>query len=98
MKITRDWLDKNNACPDGVAWFSAQSKTDSTEILHALLADENGDALSWANWLIVRVMKQKDCIANAIFAARAVLDIYERNFPTDTRPRLAIEAAEAVLC
>ena len=69
-------------------------KTDSLTVLESLISD---DELSWANWLIVRVMERKQCLAYAIFSAEQVLDIFEKRHPEDKRPRKAVEAARAVL-
>lgn len=53
--------------------------------------------LRWVNWLIVRVMNKEQRVRYAIFAAEQVLKFYEKKFPSDTRPRNAIEAAKTWL-
>jgi hypothetical protein len=40
---------------------------------------------------------KKDSVAFAIYAAELVIDIYEKKYPGDKRPRQAIEAAKKVL-
>lgn len=94
MTLTLDWLKAKRACEEGVKWFTAQTKTDAIEVLDALIADGRPD---WASWLIVRVMTRQQQLAYAIFAAEQVLALYEKKHPEDKRPRLAIEAARAVL-
>jgi len=47
--------------------------------------------LQWKKWT------KKDSVALAIFAAELVIDNYEKEYPNDTRPREAIEAAKMVL-
>ena len=42
-------------------------------------------------------MTKKQYVAYAIFAAEQVIDIYEKQYPIDDRPRMAIEAAKKVL-
>jgi hypothetical protein len=42
-------------------------------------------------------MERKQYLAYAIFAAEQVLENYEKQYPDDKRPRLAIEAAKKVL-
>jgi hypothetical protein len=42
-------------------------------------------------------MNKKQAVQYAIFAAEQVIDIYERKYPNDKRPRNAIEAAKAYL-
>ena len=94
MKITKDWLKKKSACALGVAWFNAQQETDGATVVKKLMLENHFD---WANWLIVRVMERKQCLAYAIFAAEQVLDIFEKKYPGDKRPRLAIKAAKQCL-
>ena len=48
-------------------------------------------------WFITRVMTKKQAVQYAVFAAEQVIDIYERKYPDDQRPRKAIEAAKEYL-
>ena len=93
-RITKAWLTKQHACPEGIAWFQAQKATAPVPVLRALMTEKR---LDWANWLIVRCMTYKQYVAYAIFAAEQVLELYERQYPDDKRPRHAIEAAKACL-
>ena len=99
MKITKRWLEDKGTCPDGIAWFTAQTETDGGAIVRKLMAEypKNGNGLTWANWLIVRILPRKKMIRYAIFAAEQVIEIFEAEYPDDKRPREAIEAAKAVL-
>jgi hypothetical protein len=94
MKITKSWLNKKDACPNGIAWFEKRDDVEPLAVLKALIADNKPD---WANWLIVRVMTRPQYLAYAIFAAEQVIDIYEKKYPGNDKPRIAIEAARAVL-
>jgi len=95
MKITREWLQKHNACSGGLEWFNAyQGESSATSIINALM---NADKFPWANWLIVRTMTRKQYLAYAIFAAEQVIDIFETCYPNDDRTRTAIKAARLVL-
>ena len=94
MKITQDWLNEQNACSEGIRWFKDQKKTDAIDVLNALIKDNQ---LEWANWTIVRVMTRPQYLAYAIYAAEQVIDIYEKKYPEDKRPRKAIDAAKSVL-
>ena len=94
MKITLGFLEEKNACKKGVVWFVNQKETDAVLVLNALINDKK---LDWANWLIVRVMDRAQRLAYAIYAAEQVIDIYEKKYPTDDRPRKALEAAKRVL-
>ena len=93
-KLTLRFLQSKGACSDGVAWFKAQKETDIIKVLHALEIDNHWN---WANWLIVRVMSRPQYLSYAIFAAEQVIEIYEKRYPGNKKPRQAIEAAKAVL-
>ena len=94
MEITKEWLNEKGACSEGVEWFSHSSHSEPLIVLKNLISE---DHLDWANWLIVRVMDRMRYLRYAIYAARQVLDIFEKKYPADNRPRKAIEAAIAVL-
>ena len=93
MKITKKWAISNNACQGGVDWLLGQKETDGEKLVAKVMSHN----LDWANWLVVRLMTHKQQIKYAIYAAKQVIDIYERKYPEDKRPRLAIEAAENYL-
>jgi len=93
MKINKEWLKEKSVCSEGVKWFKARKfKTDS-QVIGDLMAD---DKLEWANWVIARIMKRKQYLSYTIFAAEQVLELFEKKYPDDKRPREAIEAARAV--
>ena len=92
MKITKEWLEKENACIDGLEWFTKQNKEFEPVPLLNLLIKKN--QLDWTNWLVVRVMDYRQYVSYAVFAAEQVIDIFEKEFPDDKRPREAIEAAK----
>jgi hypothetical protein len=94
MKITSEWLQRQNACSPGFEWFKNQTES-KPEVLIAKLIDE--ERLDWANWLIVRVLTHKQQIAYAIYAADQVLEIFEKHNKEDKRPRKTIDSARAVL-
>jgi hypothetical protein len=62
----------------------------------AIIAD---DKQCWSDMRIIKAYKwqKKDSVAFSIYAAELVLDNYEKIYPTDDRPRKAIEAAKKVL-
>ncbi|MFA5158570.1 MAG: putative immunity protein, partial [Patescibacteria group bacterium] len=94
MNITSKWLTEKGACRSGKNWFIAQKETNGIKVIKTLIDIEK---LDWANWLIVRIMKRKQYLAYAIFAAEQVLDIFEKKYPEDKRPRKAIETARKCL-
>ena len=89
-EITNDFLTHTGACDDGIAWWRKEQNHETFTILNRLIETHN---LNWANWLIVRVMERKQKNKYAVFAAQQVLDIYEKKYPDDLRPRKAIDAA-----
>ena len=95
VKITKEWLNEKGACAEGVKWFAEQPETDAVKIIEGFI--EKKEHLNWANWAIVRIMERKQYLAYAIFSAESVIDIYEKKYPDDKRPRLAIEAAKKCL-
>ena len=84
------WLIKNKACSEGLKWAKGKSMEEGWKTC------ERPD---WMMWLyVVRPKPDKErCVMLAIIFAESVLENYERQFPDDKRPRLAIEAAKAVV-
>ena len=93
MNITQQQLKDWSACTDGYKWACGILKDNPMEIKEFLkiTADHR---LDWANWVIVRVMTYDQYVSYAVYAAEQVIDIYEKKYPNDKRPRLAIEAAK----
>jgi len=60
------------------------------------LDDNDGTKSVWEKMRVVKAYKweKQDSVLFAIYAARLVLDIFEKRYPNDDRPRKAIEAAE----
>ena len=94
MELTLESLEKLNPCSEGLAWWKAAACKTVDATITRLLSEEK---LDWANWLIVRVLTHDNQIRYAIFAARQVLEIYEKQYPGDLRARRAVEAAEEYL-
>ena len=93
MKITQQQLKDWSACTDGYKWACGILKDKPMEVKKFLkiTADHR---LDWANWVIVRVMTYDQYVSYAVYAAEQVIDIYEKKYPDDKRPREAIEAAK----
>lgn len=93
MRITKEEIKKLEPCKDGYEWYLKNSEED----LLTLLLKLNEFKSAWASWLFLRRMSLNQRRAIAIFSAEQVIDIFELKYPTDKRPRLAIEAAKNVL-
>ena len=91
MKITKEWLREKSACNSGVKWFLDQKETNGFKVVEKLIKENK---LDWANWAIVRIMSYNQYVSYAVFAAEEVVDLYEKRYPGDNRPRKAIEAAK----
>jgi len=91
MKITKEFLKEENACRSGYEWWLSNCEGLSNQDQIKKLAEHRND---WANWLLVRVLPYKQRIMYAVFAAEQVIDIYEKKYPDNKKPRLAIEAAK----
>jgi len=93
-KITKVFLKKHNACRNGYEWYLEQKTTDANKIFKRLVEHNR---LNDANWVICRMFNKKQKIQYAIYAAEQVIDIFEKQYPEDKRPRQAIDAAKIVL-
>jgi hypothetical protein len=91
--ITQDWLKENGACKEAADDWHNEKNHGTIETLNRLIKKNP----EWANWLIVRVMTKKQYIAYAVYAAEQVIELYEKKYPEDKRPRQAIKAAKLCL-
>jgi len=89
--ITKKWLKSRNACGEGIEWFKQQKDKSTINIIKKLKKENKND---WLNWLLIRLMNYKQYVSYAVYAAEQVIDIYEKKYPNDGRPRDAIEAAK----
>jgi len=94
MKLTKEKLKNLNPCSEGFEWYINHGKTDLLEICNGLVDDNHAD---WANWTITNLMTKDQCVRYAIFAAEQVIDIFEKKYSGDDRPRWAIESAKKYL-
>ena len=99
MKLSLEFLQRKQACSGGLKWYDEHGQPDTVEAcVAALIADANEPKnLNYASWLLSQTLSEPDCRRYAIFAARQVIGIYEKQYPEDARPRKSIEAAEAYL-
>ena len=85
-----------SACKEAIDWFVENCKDNCSteEAVDTLYKSNHTEAFEWSNWLMVRLLNDANKIKYAVFAAREVLPIFEKRYPDDLRPQLAIEAAE----
>jgi hypothetical protein len=103
MKITIGKLRELGACRDGRNLFEGQDESDLVVVVEKLKLKETiehiedkycDNSLAWANWIVSRMMSYTQRVKYAVYAAEQVIDIYEKKYPDDDRPRKAIEAAK----
>ena len=92
--ITEAWIKERQPCEEGRKWYNSRTDKTPLGLLDGLIAEKRYE---WSNWFVSRILDHKDRIRYAVFAAEQVLDIFEKKFPDDKRPRLAIESAKKVL-
>ena len=90
-KLNKAFFKKHEACIDGYEWTLSRPDNTVEGTIKELIDIERID---WANWTIARCLNKKQKIQYAVFAARQVLDIFEKEYPDNKSPRKAIEAAE----
>jgi len=91
--ITLKWLQSKGACKESLEAWHKETDHGTLATLNRLVVKNP----EWGNWLVCRLMNKNQAARYAIFSAEQVLDIYERKYPDDKRPRNAIEAAKAYL-
>jgi len=98
MELTKQILENHRACSQRIEWYTSNGEPDSVEeTIEKLLSSDEREKFGWSNWLLSRVLPPDDKIRYAIFAAELVLDIFEKEYPDDKRPRNAIESAREYL-
>ena len=85
-----------SACEEAIDWFAenCEDNCSTEEAVDTLIKSKHKQAFTWSNWILARLLTDVNKIKYAVFAARKVLSIFEKQYPKDLRPRLALEAAE----
>ena len=76
--VTKKWLENKGACETSFDYVCENGYIGLTPIKGIEKLIEN-DRLLDANWYITKVMNKKQNVKYAIFAAKQVIDIYEKN-------------------
>jgi len=87
-------LNEKGACQPAIDWLNEQNTTDPIRL--AELARSAG-RIDWIYWIATSLMTKRQRVEYAVFAAELVIHIFEQKYPTDDRPRKAIEAAKEYL-
>jgi len=96
MEITKEFLQSKNACSPSYKWVVENNLIglEHPEFIAKLMENNR---FSDANWLITKLFDKMQSVKYAVFAAEQVLNIYEKKYPKDDRPGLAIETAKKYL-
>ena len=83
MIVNSNWLKSESACAEGVSWFKDKYKDDGIagDLLVEVLIEAK--KFDWANWLITKIMTEKQCRAYAVFAAEQVLYLWSDKYPKE---------------
>jgi len=96
--IDIEFLKDRDVCEEGFVYFKKNIKEPiaARELINRLLATKKREKMEWVNWLLCKLFSRPQYIQYAVFAAEQVLPIFEAKYPSDKRPRKAIEAAKQV--
>jgi len=96
MKITIKLLEKFGACEERID-FHREHFSESAPLIDILTKSINekdsNEYKKYSCWLLSCLMTRKQQISFAIYCARLVLDIFEKEYPNDKRCDAAIKAA-----
>lgn len=92
--LTLCQLKELNPCIEGFKWYSQNIKTENINEILPILANHRWD---WCRWLFVRLLSDKQSRQLAIYCAELMLPVFEEAYPSDKRPREAIEATKLYL-
>jgi hypothetical protein len=96
MIIILEQIKKLNPCESSLEWGKKTFPNGEAELLEVLLKLNEINPAN-ARWLFTKLMTKEQNFQIAIFAAELVIDIFEKKYPNDPRPREAIEAAKRYL-
>jgi hypothetical protein len=96
--IDLQFLKDKDACKEGIVYFEKNIKEPiaARELIEKLLATKKREKMEWVSWLLCQLFNLPHYIQYAVFASEQVLPIFEAKYPSDKRPREAIEAAKKV--
>jgi len=80
-KITRTFLKQNNVCTMGYKFWIIKCEGLEDELQLRILAAEK---MSWFNWLLIKLMKYKQYVAYAVFAAEQIIEFNDNKINRET--------------
>ena len=95
MKMTLDILNKICICYPEDIEFIKENKLIGLEDIDFIEKLIELDKLYLANWFIVNILNEKNQFNYIIFAIDQFIDIYEKEYPSDNRPKEALKYIKA---
>ncbi len=95
MKMTLDILNKICICYPKDIEFIKENKLIGLEDIDFIEKLIELDKLYLANWFIVNILNEKNQFNYIIFAIDQFIDIYEKEYPSDNRPKEALKYIKA---
>lgn len=94
LLLTEEFVNLKKPCKDAVDFVKTGTKErDAFRVIDFLIEKSK---FSWVEWLLSRLLTIEGAIEWACLCAESVLPIFEAEYPSDHRPRLAIEAARGL--
>jgi hypothetical protein len=97
MNMTVAKLTKLKACLEGIQYFKEHKFKTVEQAITEILKTNHSLRFSWSFWLIDRSLFKMNSIRYTTYAAEQIIDIFEKKYPEDNRPREAIQAAKRYL-
>lgn len=95
MKMTLDILNEPCVCYPKRIEFAKKNKLIGLEDIDFIKKLIELDKLNWANWFIITILYEKNQFNYIIFAIDQFIDIYEKEYPSDDRPKEALKSIKA---
>jgi len=96
MNITKEMLEKLNACEDSITWLEQNPGITTVEQgINLLWETDHSEKFKWSNWILSRTLNHQNQVKYAVHAAELVLPILENEFPKDKRPHEVINSVKA---
>jgi len=91
MMFNDKWVEEKKPCKEGLAFLNKQTDKSAVSVINALVVAKQYD---WADWALTRSFTKRQNVMFAIYAAEQVIDIFEKEYAEDKRPRASIETAK----
>jgi len=90
MEISINWLEKRRANKSLIDWFGDQPERDPVKVVNSIMKKNH----NWANWLMIKILDEKQQIKYVLYAAEKVLPILKEKNPDDYKACEYIESAK----